>query len=214
MRRLFVLLFLIFFIFSFGVSADVVFGTIGNEKGAIGCSTLHYPNDNMRAVYEEHIYPIENLTNPPLPLPDKNFKVDVNYLMMAEGATIVNVVSAHPWWQVKNKKIYREKGVSTTSFEINGSWNPVRQPVQDWPIEERGCSVVKIEYQIDNPSFFGLGIWVNGEVQFFYGLSLGKQDDGSWKFESRPGYQFPIPWTVTKKERAISISWSALKAGR
>jgi len=145
---------------------------------------------------------------PPL---SKTFRLNSNYLMMAENATIINVVASHPWWQVEDKKVSTEKGISVISFTVNGSWNPSNQPVQDWPGGNE-CSIFKIEYHINNPSF-GLGVWVDNKVQAFYGLSLEKQKSGSWMFELQPGYIFPIPWAVQKNDKQ-AIAWSALKVGK
>ena len=103
---------------------------IGDGKKFLGCSTLHYPDENMRAIFEEHIFPNPDII--PVPL-SETFRLDINYLMMAENATIMNVVASHPWWQIKDKKISTEKGISVVSFTISGSWNPSNQPVQDWP---------------------------------------------------------------------------------
>lgn len=193
------------------VSASLAMSDLGGDnKSFYGTATFWKPSADLLAVYEESIWPAENLAKPQLPLPDKNFRIEAELVMMAEGATIISCTESHPWWSVRVWQDDR-KEISIMRCSVVGSWNPARQPVQDKPIAERGCSVIRIKYKIHNPNFYGLGIWINGQPGFF-GIRLKKDGGGNWEFGEfgTPGYVFPaVPWAIKPQNR--SITWGALR---
>ena len=144
-------------------------------------------------------------------MPDKNFFVNVNFVLAGEDARFINVLPSHPWWNIENKKVSNENGISLLTFNVSGKWNPLRQQTGDWPQEERGCSVFKVEYQINN-SIFGLFI-ANGNNQGNFGIVVEKENN-TYRLASGelPGYRFPFPWGATKKG-ATATTWSSLKKG-
>jgi len=154
------------------------------------------------------IWPVENITNPPGPLPDKYFFVNANCVLAGEDATFRNISASHAFWAIENQKISSINGISILTFNVNGRWNPLHQQTGDWPRGERGCSVFKAEYQINN-SIFGLFVAINNDLGNF-GIVL-KKENGFWRLDpgDRPGYQFPFSWSVQNK--TTSTTWASIK---
>lgn len=205
--KFFILVFVLFAI----LSSSFAYAQLGDQEGKdyMSTGTFHKPNQDLIAIYEMSLYPIENLSNPPAQLPDKNFFVNVNCVLAGENAKFINVLPSHTWWNIENKRISNENGFSLLTFNISGRWNPLRQQTGDWPAEERGCSVFKAEYQINN-SLFGLFI-ASGNSQGNFGIVLQKENN-SYRLAlgERPGYRFPFSWGMVKKGK-LSTTWSSLK---
>lgn len=192
-------------------SSSFCFAQLGEQEGKTFMSTATFfkPDQNLRAIYEINIWPVENISDPPGPLPDKNFFVNANCVFAGEDATFINALPSHTWWVIENKRISNDNGISLLTFNISGRWNPLRQQTSDWPVEERGCSVFKSEYQINN-SIFGLFTAIN-DNQGNFGIIL-KKENNFWILDSgsRPGYRFPFPWGMVKKGK-IATTWGSLK---